>query len=67
MPAIPEKSEWVWNFEKTWIYPFSHLSIDELERGLIFETIKDKMNEKDPDYKWEFYHSFEEWLNETSM
>ena len=67
MPSVPEKSEWMRNYEKTWIYPFSTLPIEELERGLIFETVTEKMNEKEPDYKWEIFHSLEERLSESAM
>jgi len=63
MPQVPEKSEWLRNFEKTRIYPFSTLPIEELERGLLFEAMKERMNEKEPDYWWEFFHSFEERLS----
>lgn len=67
MPSVSEKSERTRNFEKTWIYPFSTLPIEELERGLIFETVTEKMNEKEPDYKWEIFHSLEERLSESAM
>lgn len=55
MPPVPEKSKRLWDFEKTRIYPFATLPIDELERGLVFEAIWDKMNEKEPDFQWDFF------------
>ena len=67
MPSIPEKSKWLRDGEKTKIYPFATLPIDELEWGLIFEAIETKMNEKEPDFKWDFFEAYEEKLSEWAL
>ncbi len=50
MPQIPEKSLLLRDSEKTQLYPFSALPIEELDRAIALESIFEKVSEKEPEF-----------------
>ena len=68
MPDIPEKSESLRGSERTEIYPFSTLSIADLERALMLFSFENAMKSIQPEREWNFGNrKYEEKLTTSAL
>jgi hypothetical protein len=68
MPTVPAKSKAMRGAETTEIHPFSSLTVEEMERGLVLKAMQKMMKQKEPEREWYFYdRKFDEHMTDNVL